>query len=146
MCQPHVRDAADVRFLFLPRDHDPDSYVRDKGGEAFNDLALEASPLEGFFLASAMRGCQLEYAKGWARLVATAAPRLNQINAPAMLHRILAAIAMPSKFSVDELIDLCGLMCLKLLIVNSYMVEFDSLSAVGQPMNQGNNCEQTMGL
>ena len=109
VCLPHVTDAADVSFLFLPRDHDPDSYVRAKGGDAFNDLALEASSLEGFFLASAMQGCQLEYAEGRARLVATAAPRLQQINAPAMLCRILTAIAGPSKFSVGELIDLCGL-------------------------------------
>lgn len=109
VCLPHVTDAADVSFLFLPRDHDPDSYVRAKGGDAFNDLALEASSLEGFFLASAMQGCQLEYAEGRARLVATAAPRLQQINAPAMLRRILTAIAGPSKFSVGELIDLCGL-------------------------------------
>lgn len=72
-------------------------------------MALEASSLEGFFLASAMQGCQLEYAEGRARLVATAAPRLQQINAPAMLRRILTAIAGPSKFSVGELIDLCGL-------------------------------------
>lgn len=109
VCLPHVTDSVDIGFLFLPRDHDPDSYVRVNGGEAFNDLALEASPLEGFFLASAMQGCQLEYAEGRARLVATAASRLRQIEAPAMLRRILTAIALHSGFTVEELIDLCGL-------------------------------------
>lgn len=109
VCLPHVTDSTDVAFLFLPRDHDPDSYVRARGGEAFNDLALEASPLEGFFLANAMQGCQLEYAEGRARLVATTAPRLQQIKAPAMLRRILTAIALHTGFTVEELIDLCGL-------------------------------------
>lgn len=109
VCLPHVTDAVDVRFLFLPRDHDPDSYVRAKGGDSFNDLALEASTLEGFFLASAMQGCQLEHAEGRARLVATAAPSLQQVNAPVMLRRIVAAIAGPARFSIDELIELCGL-------------------------------------
>lgn len=112
VCLPHVTDSTDstdVAFLFLPRDHDPDSYVRAKGGEAFSDLALEASPLEGFFLANAMQGCQLEYAEGRARLVAAAAPSLRQIEAPAMLRRILTAIALHSGFTAEELIDLCGL-------------------------------------
>lgn len=109
VCLPHVTDLADISFLFLPRDHDPDSFVRAKGGDAFNDLALEASPLEGFFVANAMQGCQLEYAEGRARLVAVAAPDLHRIAAPALLRRILAAIALATKFTVDELIDLCGL-------------------------------------
>lgn len=109
MCLPHVTDTTDIAFLFLPRDHDPDSYVRAKGGEAFNDLALDASPFEGFVLANAMQGCQLEYAEGCARLVATAAPTLRQIEAPVMLRRILTAIALHSGFSVEELIALCGL-------------------------------------
>ena len=109
VCLPHVTDSTDVAVLFLPRDHAPDSYVRARGGEAFNDLALEASPLEGFFLANAMQGCQLEYAEGRARLVATTAPRLQQIKAPAMLRRILTAIALHTGFTVEELIDLCGL-------------------------------------
>ena len=109
VCLPHVTDTTDIEFLFLPRDHDPDSYVRAKGGEAFNDLALEASPFEGFFLANAMQGCQLEYAEGRARLVAAAALTLQQIEAPAMLRRILTTIALHTGFTVEELIDLCGL-------------------------------------
>ncbi|WP_265283431.1 toprim domain-containing protein [Verminephrobacter aporrectodeae] len=110
VCLPQVTDATDVGFLFLPRDHDPDSYVRAKGGDAFCNLALKASTLEGFLLSSAMQGCQLEYAEGRARLVAMAAPRLQQIdNAPEMLRRILAAIAAPSELSVVELIDFCRL-------------------------------------
>ena len=32
---PHATDTRTIRFLFLPPEHDPDSYVREFGAEAF---------------------------------------------------------------------------------------------------------------
>lgn len=106
VCLPYLSDASDVGFLFLPNGHDPDSYVRAEGGDAFAALAYGVSTLEGFLVADSMKGCELEYAEGRARLVAMAAPRLRQIKAPGMVCRILTAIAAASKFSVDELREL----------------------------------------
>jgi DNA primase len=34
-CLPHAADNRTIRFLFLPSEHDPDSYVREFGTEAF---------------------------------------------------------------------------------------------------------------
>src|SRR6185436_11033744 len=32
---PHASDVRSIKFLFLPAEHDPDSYVRELGAEAF---------------------------------------------------------------------------------------------------------------
>src|SRR3546814_9703445 len=34
-CLPLLRDDVSVRFLFFPAEHDPDSYIREFGQEAF---------------------------------------------------------------------------------------------------------------
>lgn len=109
VCLPHISDSSEVGFLFLPEGHDPDSYVRDQGGDAFQARVDGVVTLEEFLVASSMKGCQLEYAEGRARLVAMAAPRLRQINAPCRMCRILESIAAASDFSIDELQDLCNL-------------------------------------
>ena len=41
----HAGDTRTVRFLFLPPEHDPDSYVREFGAEAFEQQVAQAVPL-----------------------------------------------------------------------------------------------------
>src|SRR3954454_6537241 len=48
---PLATDAKPVRFLFLPPEHDPDSYVREHGTEAFEQLVREAPTLSEFLIA-----------------------------------------------------------------------------------------------
>ena len=49
-CLPHVADNKTIRFLFLPSEHDPDSYVREEGTEAFAAQVRDAMPLSRFLL------------------------------------------------------------------------------------------------
>ncbi len=48
---PLAADGKPIRFLFLPPEHDPDSYVREHGKEAFERLVREAPTLSAFMLA-----------------------------------------------------------------------------------------------
>ncbi|HMC13446.1 MAG TPA: DNA primase, partial [Gallionellaceae bacterium] len=48
---PHLQDGKQLRFLFLPPEHDPDSYIREHGKEAFERLlGEEVLPLSGYLL------------------------------------------------------------------------------------------------
>ena len=47
---PFQRDGRQFRFLFLPDGHDPDSYVKAHGKEAFEDLVKHAEPLSDVLL------------------------------------------------------------------------------------------------
>src|SRR3546814_19556235 len=49
-CLPVLRDDIAIRFLFLPAEHDPDSYVRELGAEAFRACLGEAMALSRFLL------------------------------------------------------------------------------------------------
>src|SRR5207302_1635752 len=40
----HATDTRTIRFLFLPSEHDPDSYVRELGPEAFERCVAAAVP------------------------------------------------------------------------------------------------------
>ncbi|HEY6865360.1 MAG TPA: DNA primase [Burkholderiales bacterium] len=46
---PAVTDTKVVRFLFLPPEHDPDSFVRERGVQAFEEAVGKAEPLAQFF-------------------------------------------------------------------------------------------------
>src|SRR3546814_8290260 len=49
-CLPLLRDDVSVRFLFFPAEHDPDSYIREFGQEAFRATVAEAAPLSRFLI------------------------------------------------------------------------------------------------
>ena len=50
---PHAVDTRTVRFLFLPAEHDPDSFVRELGAEAFEQAIAAAVPLSRQIVALA---------------------------------------------------------------------------------------------
>ena len=52
---PHASDTRSFRFLFLPPEHDPDSYVRELGAEAFEQRVAAAVPLSQQIVAQARR-------------------------------------------------------------------------------------------
>src|SRR5690606_28058410 len=47
-CLPQMRDDVSVRFLFLPAEHDPDSYIREHGDKAFRAAMDSAVSLSRF--------------------------------------------------------------------------------------------------
>src|SRR5690606_18091005 len=64
VCLPLLRDDASIRFLFLPPEHDPDSYVREFGAEAFRASLAEADPLSRFMLDELASHHALDEAEG----------------------------------------------------------------------------------
>lgn len=61
---PLAVDGRVVQFVFLPEEHDPDSFVRAYGLEAFGAALQGAAPLFDFIAASISAGCDFEYAEG----------------------------------------------------------------------------------
>ena len=52
---PNVVDGKEIGFLFLPTEHDPDSYIRDHGREAFEQALTDATPLSTYLLQELQR-------------------------------------------------------------------------------------------
>ncbi len=90
---PHATDVRSVRFLFLPPEHDPDSFVRELGPEAFEQALAQAVPLSRQLLAHAAEGLDLGTAEGRARMLALARPLWAQLPAGLLRGQVLAALA-----------------------------------------------------
>jgi DNA primase len=101
---PVLADNKLVRFLFLPPEDDPDSYVRSRGAQAFEALIGEAMPLSEFFLTElrARAGINAKTPEGRSRLVAEAKPLLKQVAAPALQLQILKQLAEAADMSQED--------------------------------------------
>lgn len=94
---PHLQDGKQLRFLFLPSEHDPDSYIREHGKEAFEHLlGEEALPLSGYLLRELSAQVDLKTQEGRSALLERAKPLLLAIAAPTtalLLRKEVAALA-----------------------------------------------------
>ena len=94
---PQLQDGKQLRFLFLPPEHDPDSYIREHGKEAFEHLlGEEALPLSGYLLRELSAQVDLKTQKGRSALLEKAKPLLIAIAAPTtalLLRKEVAALA-----------------------------------------------------
>ncbi len=101
-------DLRTFRFLFLPPEHDPDSYVRAHGAEAFEKFVQTAVPLSRQLVERAMDNADLGTAEGRARMLAQARALWSQLPAGALRLQLLADLAQAGKTSVEELGVLWG--------------------------------------
>ncbi len=90
---PYASDTRSIKFLFLPAEHDPDSYVRAFGQEAFAEQIRQATPLSRFLIESASVDCDLTSAEGRARLSSQARPLWQLLPAGALKQQLLAELA-----------------------------------------------------
>ncbi|MCR5864720.1 DNA primase [Aquincola sp. J276] len=88
---PFASDTRTIRFLFLPAEHDPDSYVREFGAEAFERCVNEALPLSRQMLDIAAEGCDLATPEGRARFLAQARPLWAALPPEGALSRQMRA-------------------------------------------------------
>lgn len=63
-CLPHVTDNKIVKFLFLPPEHDPDTFIREEGTEAFAAEVRNAMPLSRFLLQAVTEDLDLRQPEG----------------------------------------------------------------------------------
>ena len=98
-----------VGFLFLPAEHDPDSFVRTEGTAAFQRLAAQPTTLTEFLLRELKAGADLATAEGRARLVHEAKPYLIKLAAPLLRLQLTRAVAEAAALSPAEIEAQCGL-------------------------------------
>ena len=106
---PYATDVRSVKFLFLPAEHDPDSYIREFGKDAFARYVSEATPLSRFLLEAAAEGCDLASAEGRAHFSANARPLWTLLPEGALKRQLLGEIAERVQLETRELSDLWGM-------------------------------------
>ncbi len=101
---PMATDTRSLRFLFLPPEHDPDSFVREHGPQAFEQALADAVPLSRLLIDQAAADADLGTPEGRARMLAGAKPMWAALPAEGMLRRqLLGEIAARAQLPVADL-------------------------------------------
>ena len=106
---PLASDVRSIKFLFLPPEHDPDSFIRAEGAGAFEQAVQAAVPLSRFVLDAAAQDCDMDTAEGRSRFAANARPLWQLLPAGALAAQLLGDIAAQVRIGVHELQQLWGL-------------------------------------
>lgn len=100
---PEVREGRQIRFVFLPEGHDPDTYVNEYGADAFVQQLDNGLPLSQFLITELASQVDMDTIDGRAKLAEMARPLVNKI--PTGVYRELL---------IDGLADAVGLTASKL--------------------------------
>ena len=98
-----MTDEASFLFLFLPSEHDPDSYVRKNGLEGFQKAVQQALPLGRFLLQELTQEIDLTLPEGRAQFIHAAKPFVLRVKAPLMQLQLLKEVAVLGQISQSEL-------------------------------------------
>jgi DNA primase len=108
-CLPQVTDNKTIKFLFLPQEHDPDSFVRERGAEAFEQEIADAMPLSQFLLREVAADHDLGSPEGRARTQFDAKPLLQSMTPTSLRLQIvrgLAGITESTPAEIESLFEL----------------------------------------
>ncbi|MDO9053756.1 MAG: DNA primase [Gallionella sp.] len=106
---PHLQDGKRISFLFLPVEHDPDSFIREFGKSVFEQRMTEAMPLSGYLLHEISMDLDLRSQEGRNQLLQRAKPLLSAITSPVaalLLRKEVAALAGVSQAELEALFEI----------------------------------------
>ncbi|MCU0761262.1 MAG: DNA primase [Steroidobacteraceae bacterium] len=103
---PEAREGREIRFLFLPEGHDPDTLVGEEGREAFEARLDAALPLSEYLVQELASQVELAHADGRARFAEAARPLLARVPQGVYRELLLGRIAEAIRLSPDRLREL----------------------------------------
>ena len=104
-----LADNKQIGFVFLPTEHDPDSFIRERGKAEFDRAVAQATPLSDFLLRELAQRCDLTSAEGRAKLIYKAKPLLLKLPTPLLRLQLVKRLAEASGFAQAEVERLCEL-------------------------------------
>jgi DNA primase len=100
---PYAGDNKVIKFLFLPSEHDPDSYIRAMGTESFEKQVQDAMPLSQFLLKEAVGDNDLGSPEGRARAQFDAKPLLQALPPSSLRLQIVRGLAQVTESTPAEI-------------------------------------------
>ena len=100
---PQVRDGRQIRFLFLPEGHDPDSLVGEEGREAFEKRLDGALALSDYLIRELTSRCDVSSIDGRAQLAEMAKPLVQKVTTGIYRELLVDALAKVVGMSGDRM-------------------------------------------
>ena len=113
---PEAREGRQIRFLFLPEGHDPDSLVGEEGREAFEKRLDGALPLSEYLVNALSEQADLAHADGRAQFAELARPLVSKVPPGVyrdlLIERLSSSIKLPparlNQLWFNEVTDTAG--------------------------------------
>jgi DNA primase len=103
---PEAREGREIRFLFLPQGHDPDTLVAAEGSAAFEQRLQGAVPLSEYLVRELSEQSELTHADGRARFAETARPLFAKVPEGVYRELLLERLAEVVGLSSQRLEEL----------------------------------------
>ena len=105
---PQIREGRQIRFMFLPEGHDPDSYVNEFGTDAFLKALDEGVALSEFLIEELASQVDMETVDGRARLAELAKPLVSKIPIGVYRELLVESLAEAVGLSAAKLEKILG--------------------------------------
>ncbi|HSN51473.1 MAG TPA: DNA primase [Woeseiaceae bacterium] len=105
---PHIREGRQVRFVFLPEGHDPDSYVNELGADAFIRALENGVALSDYLIAELASQVDLDTVDGRARLAELAKPLIARIPQGVYRELLIESLAQRVGLTAGKLERVLG--------------------------------------
>ncbi len=102
---PILREDVKISFIFLEEGHDPDSYINEKGKDAFLKLLDNSISFSNFFLSKIKEVDDLESIEGRSKAAKFALPLVNSINNETLKQAYIEEIASICRLDFASLIS-----------------------------------------
>jgi len=103
---PEAREGRQIRFLFLPEGHDPDTLVAAEGHAAFEQRLTEALPLSEYLVRELSAQSDLSHADGRARFAESARPLYQKVPSGVYRELLLGRLAQVVGLAPERLEEL----------------------------------------
>ena len=100
---PHIREGRQVRFVFLPEGHDPDTFVNEHGADAFIAALDDGIALSDYLISELASEVDLESVDGKARLAELAKPLVAKVAPGVYRDLLLESLAATVGLSRERL-------------------------------------------
>jgi DNA primase len=100
---PEAREGREIRFLFLPEGHDPDTLVGEEGREAFERRLESTLPLSEYLVKELSEQTDLSHADGRARFAESVRPLVAKVPEGVYRELLTARVAAVVGLAADRL-------------------------------------------
>ena len=104
-----VTDNIQLKFLFLPDTHDPDSFVKENSAKEFELLAQNSMPLTEYIIKYLTIGNDLVTSEKKVKFLNEIKPIMNELTAPKLLMIFKKRIAELINLEIDEINEILEL-------------------------------------
>ena len=101
---PLLREDIRMNFIFLKEGDDPDSYIKEKGKEAFLKLADEATSFSDYFLQTVKKQDDLSTIEGRSMVAQFAIPLVNKILNPTLKEAYISELGHICDLDFEKLL------------------------------------------